>query len=135
MANKNDERILALKEQIAKKKEEIGKITRFTPITNCSLELDGVRTNLNVADREKLSLLAIKLHGYIASTKALELGDLKVSGYKLSDWLTDVMAKLDILSKKDKERELAQAEAKLSKLLSDEKQVELEIDDIAKLLG
>ena len=37
-------------------------------------------------------------------------------------------------SKKDEEKALATMEAKLSKMLSDEKQVELELDEIASLL-
>jgi hypothetical protein len=133
MANKNDERILLLKEQIQAKKDKLGKITRFTPVTNCSLELDGVRFNLNVLDQDKLIQLAVKINAYIMSAKDLGY-TFKIGTYTLEEWLTDIKAKLDILSKKDEEKSLTAMEAKLAKMLSDEKQVELELDEIADLL-
>ena len=39
----NDSRILILKKQIESKKEQLSKSTRFSPVTNCSIELDGIR--------------------------------------------------------------------------------------------
>jgi hypothetical protein len=135
MANKNDERILQLREQIKAKKEKIGKVGRFTAVTNCSLELDGVRINLNVLDKEKLLQLLVKLNSYFLSAKAVGVEtQVEYSGYKLDEWITDVSAKLSILNKKDEERQLSVMEAKLEKMLSDEKQVELELDSIADML-
>ena len=136
MANKNDDRILQLRKQIQEKREKIGKIGRFTPVTNCILELDGIKFNLNVLDEEKLLQLLVKLNSYLISAKQLQdvAKDLKYSGYTLEEWITDISAKLKILSKKDEEKSLVAMEAKLEKLLSDEKQVELEIDAIADLL-
>lgn len=135
MANKNDDRILALKKQIQEKKDKLGKIGRFVPVTNCTVELDGARYNLNVLDKERLVLLAVKLNIYIMSANELKFAEVKLCGYTLQEWLTDVTSKLDILSKKDEERALSVMEAKLAKMLSDEKQVELELDEIASLLG
>lgn len=136
MANRNDERILEFKKQIAEKKEKLGKIGRFTSVTNLVLQLDGVTHNLNVLgnDKEKLQHLLIKLMTYVISARTLKLQDVLYSGYTLDDWITDISAKLDMLSKKDEEKSLAEMEAKLSKMLSDEKQVELELDEIANLL-
>lgn len=135
MANKNDERILELRKQIAAKKEKIGKIGRFTAVTNCSLELDGVRYNLNVLNKEQLLQVLIRLNAYFMSAKALKIvTDVEYSGYKLDEWITDVNSKLEILNKKDEEKKLSAMEAKLEKLLSDEKQVELELDNIADFL-
>ena len=135
MANKNDERILKLKEQIQAKKDKIGKVGRFTPITNCSIELDSIRQNLNALDKEGLTHLLVKLTSYVISARTLKLVDTyNISGYNIEDWIADVNSKLDILSKKDEERALAVMEAKLSKMLSDEKQVELELDEIASML-
>jgi len=134
MANKNDERILKLREQIQAKKDKIGKIGRFTAVTNCSIELDGARFNLNVLDKDSLTKLLVKLNSYLISARELEVTEIQYSGYTLEDWITDVKAKLNILSKKDEERALSLMEAKLEKMLSDEKQVELELDAIADLL-
>lgn len=135
MANKNDERILELRKQIQEKKDKLGKIGRFTAITNCIIEIDGKNINLNVLDKEKLIALAVKLNAYLMSAKALGLAEqYKISNNSVSDWITDIMGKLDILNKKDEEKSLSLMEAKLEKMLSDEKQVELELDAIADLL-
>lgn len=143
MANKNDERILELKKQIQEKKDKLGKIGGFAPLTNCSIELDGIRNNLNVLNKEQLRHLLVKLTSYVISARALDnnkdynfsIKDYTISGYNIEEWITDVNSKLDILSKKDEEKTLAVMEAKLSKMLSDEKQVELEIDEIESLLN
>lgn len=135
MTNLNDTRILDMKKQIKDKKDKLGKATRFIPITNCSIELDKVRYNLNVLSKEDLIHLAVKLQSYLISAKTLDLVEQYViSGYSPSDWITDIMSKIDILSKKDEEKSLKLMEEKLSKLLSEGKQVELEIDAIESML-
>ena len=49
--SKNDDRILELKEKIEEKKQELsGKNTKFVPVTNCIIELDGMTNNLHTCD-------------------------------------------------------------------------------------
>jgi hypothetical protein len=138
MANKNDDRILLMRKQIAEKKEKIGKIGRFVAVTNLVLNLDGVTYNLNVlgSDKEKLQHLLIKVNSYFISAISLKLNDEALySGYTLKEWMTDIQGKLEFLSKKEEEKKLAVMEAKLSKMLSDEKQIELELDEMASFLN
>lgn len=134
MTGKNDATILKLKEQIAKKKKELGKTSRLSSVTNMSLEIDGTRYNLHVVDKIKLQQLAIKVKMYLMSAKELDLEEVEYSGYTLYEWLGDILDKLSIIEHKEKEAELAKLEAKLSKMLSNEKQVELELQDIAEKL-
>lgn len=143
MANKNDEKILELKKVIQEKKDKLGKIGKFIPETNCSLALDGVQYNLNVLgnNREGLIQLLVKLTSLVITARlftkekdGFDVTDYNISGYNIEDWIKDVKSKLDILSKKDEEKSLVLLEAKLEKMLSDEKQVELELDSIANLL-
>lgn len=135
MTNNNDTRILEMKKQIEAKKEKLGKSTRFMPVTNCSIELDDKRYNLNAMTKDALIHLAVKLHSYMESAKTLGLGEQYViSGYSPVDWVADIKSKIDILSKKDEEKSLKVMEEKLSKLLSEGKQVELEIDAIESML-
>lgn len=136
MSNKNDARILELKKQIQEKKEKLRGAKAYLPVTNLSLELDGTRYNLNVLTKEQLTHMAVKMNLFKLSAMGLELEDqYLVSGYKPSEWLVDILAKITTLSRRDEEKALATMEAKLSKMLSDEKQVELELDEIASLLG
>lgn len=134
--SKNDDKILKLKEQIAAKKAEIGKAKRFAPITSCSIELDGARYNLHAAGAEQLVLLACKLNALVQAADDIGLTDrCVVSGFTVEDWLTDVQAKLAVLAQKDEEAKLKGMEAKLDKLLSDDKKTELELAEIESLLG
>ena len=143
MAKANDERILELKKQIEAKKEKLGKIKRFSPITNCLIGLEGQRYNINVLPKEDLKLLLVKLNGYYISmtsynsneNKDYKIESLTIGGYEITDWINDIESKLILLSQKEEERGLKTMEDKLTQLLSEDKQTELEIDEIAKLLG
>ncbi|ASA22586.1 hypothetical protein [Paenibacillus donghaensis] len=135
MANPNDQKILELKKQIEVKKEKLSKSQKFTPITNCSIEIDGVRHNIQVLQKEQILNLLIKLNAYVLSAKDLGvLESYNVSGYHVQDWITDLKLKFEILNRKDEEQKLKAMESKLDKLLSDDKKVELELDEIANLL-
>jgi hypothetical protein len=134
MANEiNDKKIMELKKQIEEKKNKINKSQKFTPITNCSIEMDGIRCNLQVLNKEQLITLMVKLNAYAISAKDLEV-DYFISGYEVSEWIIDIKAKLDNVSRKEEENKLKVMEAKLHQLLSNEKKVELEIEEIMKSL-
>ena len=135
--SKNDETILALKEKIAKQKEELG--AKFVPVTNCSLELNGNRYNLhtlNSSEKNIIMELLIKLNSQLKS--ATELGfenEYKINGFLISDWITDLQSKLKVVSVKEKEKELKAMEQKLDTLLSADKKTELELKSIMDALG
>ena len=130
----NDQKIMELKKQIEEKKIKLGKSQKFNPITNCSIELDGVRVNIQVLNKEQLITLLVKLNSYALSAKDLGI-DYIISGYQITDWITDIKSKLDFVSRKEKENKLKVMESKLHQLLSNEKKVELEIEAVMSDLG
>lgn len=132
----NDEKIIKLKQQIEEKRTKLGNLKRFTPITNCILELDGITTNIQILPKEKLALLLVKLNLYKMSIENLNMSFDKIiiSGYDVRDWIMDILAKTDIIHYKEEEQKLKTMEDKLEKLLSNEKKTELAIDEIAKML-
>ncbi len=135
MAQKNDERIIELKSQIEKKKQEMAKNKSvFVPETNCLLVLDKVTYNLHV---ENLPLLLIKLNMMVMSAKDLgmKLSEIEISGYSLEQWITDIKNNMEVQTWKQEKRKLDKLEKQLTTLLSDDKKTELEIDNIAALLG
>ena len=134
MATKNDERVLQLKKIIDEKKSELKAVKRFTPLTNCVLNLDNQSYNLNVLQLDDLKLLLVKLNMYLMSANDLDMG-LDISGYNIAEWISDVKYKIEILERKKKESELKVLEAKLDKMLSDEKKTELELNEIAAFFG
>lgn len=134
--NKNDQKIMKLKEQIEEKKNKLEKLKRFLPVTNCSLDLEGDRYNLNVLNKKDLTITLIRLNIYLMAAEDLGLvEECILSGYNVVDWINDIKAKIDILSRKDEERNLKLMEIKLDKLLSSDAKVGLELDEIATLLG
>lgn len=133
---KNDEKILELKSQIAIKKETLKKqIKKFSPMTNCIIDFEGVKNNLQVLNKEQLIMLLVKLNSYLMSAKNLELTDIIImSGYNINEWIVDIKNKLEVMAYKEEENKLKIMEDKLHKLLSDEKKTELEIDEIENML-
>jgi len=135
MANEtNDKKIMELKKQIEEKKNKVSKSQKFAPITNCSVEVDGQRYNIQVLTKEQLITLMVKLNSYSMSAKDLELDGFVISGFEVSNWIQDIKSKLDYVSRKEEENKLRIMEAKLDQLLSNEKKVELELDEIASFL-
>lgn len=135
MAQKNDERIMKLKQQIDVKRKELANQTgRFTPITNCLLVIDKVTYNLHVESSE---LLLIKVNMMAMSAKDLgfDISNVIISGYSLADWIDDIKNYMKVQSYKDEKKKLEKLEKQLDALLSDDKRTELEIDSIAALLG
>lgn len=131
--NKNDDKIIALKDQIAIKKRELAKSIKFVPVTNCSIEFEGTRSNIQTLNKDQLIILAVKLNSYKLSADDLKI-EYVVSGYKVSDWLTDIMSRVAILERKEEETKLKTMESKLDTLLSSEKKTELEVSEIEALL-
>lgn len=135
MAQKNDERIMQLKQQIETKRNELAnKTSRFTPITNCLLVIDKVTYNLHV-DSSELLLIKVNMMAMSAKDLGLDISKVIISGYNIADWIDDIKNYLKVQQYKDEKRKLNQLERQLDALLSDDKRTELEIDSIAALLG
>lgn len=135
MAQKNDERIMQLKQQIEVKRKELANQTgRFTPVTNCLLVIDKVTYNLHVESSELL-LIKVNMMAMSAKDLGMDISNVIISGYSLADWIDDIKNYLKVQSYKDEKKKLEKLEKQLDALLSDDKRTELEIDSIAALLG
>lgn len=134
MSNVNDQKILELKNQIKEKKDNLKKAKKFVPITNCSIEVDGQRYNIQALPKDQLMILAVKVNVYRLSVDDLGYSDFTISGFKLDEWITDINNKLAVIVQREEESKLQALENKLSTLLSSDKQIELEIESIASLL-
>lgn len=131
----NDTRILELKKKIEEKKEKVGKTVKFSPVTNCSLELHGIRYNIHAMTKEQLISVMSMLQSYAMASKTLNVNEaFTIGGYHVSDWIEDLKSKYEFVSRTDELKSLKVMEEKLVKLLSEGKKVELELDDIASLL-
>lgn len=131
----NDQKILNLKAQIASKQQAIAKAKKFSPVTNCVIELDDKKYNLQVLTADQLTFLAVRLNSYQMSAFDLCITEpIMISGFAISDWVGDILAKKASISQKQEESKLTAMEKKLTALLSEDKKTELELDEIAKML-
>lgn len=132
--NNNDDKIMGLRKQIADKKAALKATESFSPRTNCSLTLDGQSTNIRAEmSKERLIDLLVKVHALKASADQLGVvDDFKISGYSAQDWITDIKARVMIVNKREEESRLKVLEDKLHALLSVDKKIELELDDLSK---
>lgn len=138
MSNKNDKKIMELKEQIERKKREIGSPKAFKSVTSCIMpDANGARSsiNLRVLNKEKVVNLMIDINIKIMSAKDLGIeSEYEIAGFKASDWIKDLKGRLDELNVREEEKKLKTLEEKLDKMLSEEKQTELELENIANLI-
>jgi len=133
MSKTHDTKIIELKKQIEEKQEKLKDVKRFSPLTKCIISLDGKAQNLNVLKKEELILLLVKLN--VLKKSADELGyPLTIDGYLVQDWMTDIQSKLKLMEYKEEEQKLNTLNKKLTALLSDDKKVELELEEIEGLL-
>lgn len=139
----NDKEILKVKEIIAEKKKKIEKMsTTFAAKTNCVLELKGRKPcNFHVAKKSELleivrELLLIQKGNELVKNAEFnfEEEDFFIGGFPVEDWLDDIKAKIDTLSIRDEKTKLDELEKRLHDLLSDDKKVELELDEIKKMV-
>lgn len=135
MAQKNDEKILELKKQIENKRQALNKQEfSYSPITNCLLVLDKVTYNLRV---ENLELMLIKVNMMVMAAKdaGLNPSEFIISGFSLNDWLEDIKGLLSVQRYKKENNKLNELEKQLTNLLTEDKKVELEIENLAALLN
>lgn len=139
MKKGNDSKILELKKKIEEKKNGIS-FESFKPLTNCNIELDGYRSNINTMNQNGLVILLVRLNSLKMAHEDLIKKDssfaskLDISGFELSAWITDVTKKLKIIKMKDEERKLKILEDQLTQLLSEDTKTEIQINDIEKSL-
>lgn len=133
--SKNDDKILDLKAQIEKKKRDIGIVRNFNPSTNCILNIDNVNYNIHTFSKTQIIHMLVKLNSMMMSAKDLGLEDqLEFNGYNISLWIEDLMKLLNITNIRQEQVKLVQMEKRLTEMLSDNKKIELELDEIMKEL-
>lgn len=136
--SKNDNRILALQKKVDEKEKalEIAK-KRFAPITNCLLQLDGKTYNLHAMAIDEVILALVRINSMIISAKELDIDpeEVKICGFSLVDWKNDLDAKRNSGNIAKETAALKEMKKKLHQLLSADKKVELEIDNIEKSLS
>lgn len=126
----NDELILLKEKEINILLENIKKAKKgFVPLTNLSLEWNNQRYNLNVLPKETLLYLSWQLSSFNDFLK--DNRDLfKISGFSLSDWISDLENQFKKLNLRHEEERLSNLQNKLKDLLTKDKKDEILITDL-----
>ncbi len=128
---KNDTAILQLKKEILEKRKALSTISKFSPVTNCSIIVDKERYNIQTVSKEVAMHLLVLLNSYRVSAEELGLSEnYKISGFTTKDWIIDLKDKLIDINRKIEDIKLKAMEKRLHELLSTDKKAELEIKEI-----
>jgi len=131
----NDDKIMLLKSQIAEKKKGLKGKKKFSPLTNCNIEFEGVRYNLHASQKDQLTNLLIRLTMYEMAVEKLGLKDeYIISGYSVGQWIKDIKLRLEIIKYEEEDRKLKMLENNLHVFLSSEKKVSLAIEEIESMI-
>jgi hypothetical protein len=132
--NPNDAQVLLLKRQVEEKKAALSASKNFNPKTNCSLLINGERINLRAeSSKEKLVELLVQINSLKVSAENLGLlDDYRLCGYPVQDWVEDLQSRVLNVNRKQEEDRLKVLEARLHNLLSSDKKVELEIEELKR---
>lgn len=137
----NDKKVIDLMEQIKNKKKEIAEC-KFIPETNCIIKIDKETININVLSKEELMLLACKLanikqgQSYLIQSGYLDVRSerIEISGYDIIKWLNDISRKIKYIEIKEEKTKLLGMEKRLEDLLSSDKKIEMELNEIENVL-
>jgi len=145
MTNKiqtNDEKIKALLKTVEEKRKALGTKPRARWVTNGLFKGSNDTFNLNIVkstDRLVHALASLVVHKEATEVAARMLGvdapDVKQDGYTILEWSEDFKLRMNILNYDKRKKELTSLEAKLKKLISEGTRTEMELADIAELLG
>jgi hypothetical protein len=140
---KNDEVIKQLMAKIVSQKENLGVKPKVAWKTNAVFTYsDKAYFNLNTVSRpyvlvEALACLLDKHSNHEKAAKMLgvDAPDFMWAGYSVKDYVDDFKARIAVLAWEEKKNMLDATQAKLTSMFSEEATTEIELDNIAKLLG
>jgi len=145
MTTQIDSKITAMFAKVSERKAKCKELRQQISApwkTNCSFIPLGatVPVNIQTASAEMVYSIATTLGVLIVgATCASENFGLtitvKIQGYVPTDWFTDLKKRLAAINIRDEEKQLADIEERLTKVLSPEEQRRLEVEMLAKEIG
>lgn len=137
-----DEKVLALIEEVKRRKATVGKLKRPTWRTTCSLQLPGWdRLNIQIEnDRTVLAVASGVLKDFARYCNEAEKDwDCQLSrvwkSFPIEDWLADIELRVSVMSLKSEQDKLKRLEDQLSRLMSPDQRRELELAQIEQELA
>ena len=102
--------------------------------TNFHFYTEYFKTDIRWTTTQGLIDLLVWINSLKMSCDNLKIEDYKLDGFSLNDWMTDINNKLSIKNRKSEEEKLKKLESKLESMLSEDKKIELELNEISKMI-
>ncbi len=146
MAGKaTDKKVLALIEEVKKRKQEIARAEKPNWKTNCSFSfIEGKQAdsiNLHVTNdvRQLVKIVAFligqeKVYQEATVILGVEAPTFSWNGSSVADWTADVKNRINKIQIEDKRRQLNELEGRLDKVISPELRAEMELEAITAAL-
>lgn len=136
-----DQEIQQLTELIQKKKDELAKVKKYSYNTHMAFNALGINYNLHTIDDVStlISFIAHLETGEAAFKAAIVKYNLpkiefKHQSYPVSDWIEDIIARINKVNSIKETRNLSDMEAALNNLLSQDFKVNKELEQIKNKL-
>lgn len=138
--SKKDEIVQELLQIVKKKREEIEKIQKPEWQTNCVVMVEGRTSNLRAINSiekaiETFSVIVAAKKVYEETVEILGIKEeinFTFNGFSFDKWSNDFRNVTNLITVKEKVKDLEEDEAKLDKLVSKEKREELELEMLLK---
>lgn len=140
MSTKNDNKIFELQKKVEEAKENLKKRvdeSKHIPITSCKFNFFGQDVNIHTLNKST----CLKYFSILANMRTtlincgIDPNIIDYEGYSISDIAEDLYRRYRMLDYKEEEEKLKNLESRLIELLSNDARVEMEIDNLSKMLN
>lgn len=136
MDSERDNYVLRLIEDIKTKEKELGKKPTFSPKTTCIFTFNNNKINIHTLDVGNVNFYLVYFNSFYLSAIDLSIDPATViyEGFSINDWIYDLHQRANMLEWAQKSNQCTELKNKLDKLLSEDKQKELQLNNIADLI-
>ena len=136
ISNERDTYVLRLIEDIKAKEKDLGKKPTFNAKTTCIFTFNNNKVNIHTLDMNKVNFYLVYFNSFYLSAKDLNIDPTTViyEDFSIDDWICDLHQRASILEWTQKSNQCTELKNQLDKLLSEDKQKELQLNSIADLI-
>lgn len=136
MDSERDSYVLRLIENIKTKEKDLGKKPTFNPKTTCIFTFNNNKINIHTLNIDNVNFYLVYFNSFYLSATDLSIDPTTViyEGFSIDDWIYDLHQRASMLEWTQKSNQCTELKSQLDKLLSEDKQKELQLNNIADLI-
>lgn len=136
MDSERDNYVLRLIENIKTKEKDLGEKPTFSPKTTCIFTFNNNKINIHTLDIGNVNFYLVYFNSLYLSATNLNIDPMTViyEGFSIDNWMYDLHQRASMLEWTQKSNQCTELKSQLDKLLSEDKQKELQLNNIADLI-